>query len=85
MRDPNRIEPFLHDLGVIWKYCAPDWRFGQVIENVFGDMRYIPFMLEEDRMLEEMEKYFNVEKDPNLKRKLKYKKENKQRKNVRNN
>lgn len=60
MRDPKRIDPFLQDLGFIWKHCCPDWRFGQVVENVFGEMDYIPFMLEEDRMIEEFTKYFKV-------------------------
>lgn len=78
MRDPERIDPFIQDIGTIWKNCCPDWRFGQLVENVFGDMDYIPFMLEENRMLEEFEKYFKVDKDPELKKKLnKYKKERK--------
>ena len=33
MRDPNRIDTILHDIGVIWhKY--PDMRLGQLIGNV---------------------------------------------------
>ena len=58
MRDPKRIAPFLADLGTIWANCCPDWRFGQIVENVFGEMDYVPFMLEEDRMLEEFHNYF---------------------------
>ena len=38
MRDPNRIEPFLQELGKIWKEECPDWRFGQLIFNVFDKM-----------------------------------------------
>lgn len=86
MRDPHRIDPFLQDLGIIWKNCCPDWRFGQLIENVFGEMDYVPFMLEEPRMIEEIGKYFKIDKKPELKNKLNiYKKENKQKKNVKNN
>lgn len=59
MRDPNRIEPFMMELAKIWKKECPDWRFGQLIENVFCEMPYNTWMLEEPRMLEEFNKYFN--------------------------
>lgn len=39
MRDPERIEPFMQEIGKLWKENCPDWRFGQLIENVFGGMR----------------------------------------------
>lgn len=58
VRDPNRIMPFLDAIGKLWIENVPDWRFSQLIENVFGSMDYIPWMLEEDRMLEEFENYF---------------------------
>lgn len=58
VRDPNRIQPFMEELGKIWKDNVPDWRFSQLIENVFGEMDYVPWMLEEHRMLEEFHKYF---------------------------
>lgn len=58
MRDPNRIQPFMTELGKIWQENCPDWRFSQLIENVFGSMDYVPWMLEEPRMLEEFHKYF---------------------------
>lgn len=80
MRDPKRIEPFLQDLGVIWKNCCPDWRFGQLVENVFGEMDYIPFMLEEPRMIEEICKYFKINTNPEFRNKLNiYKKDNKRK------
>ena len=50
MRDPNRIEPFLNELGEIWKERYPDWRFGQLMYNFFssyGD----PFYLDEDAFM----------------------------------
>lgn len=70
MRDPKRIDPFLHDIGLIWKNCCPDWRFGQLIENVFGEMDYVPFMLEEHRMTEEFCKYFKIDKKSELGKQL---------------
>lgn len=33
MRSPERIDPFLQQLGEIWKQ-APDLRFGQLILNL---------------------------------------------------
>lgn len=59
MRDPDRILPFMEEIGKIWRDNVPDWRFSQLIENVFGGMEYVPWMLEEPRMLEEFQKYFN--------------------------
>lgn len=35
MRDPNRIDKFLEELGEYWKK-VPDWRFGQLIDNVMN-------------------------------------------------
>jgi hypothetical protein len=81
LRDPKRIVPFLEDIAIIWTYCCPDWRFGQVIENVFGEMDYVPFMLEEDRMVEEFVKYFKVDKKPELMKQLNiYKKKHPEKK-----
>ena len=33
MRDPNRIDKFCDELKTIW-HQVPDWRFGQLINNV---------------------------------------------------
>ena len=33
MRDPKRITPLLTELSEQWKKF-PDWRFGQLIENI---------------------------------------------------
>ena len=58
MRDPERIDKFLEELGTIWKTQCPDWRFGQLIFNVVsatGD----PFYCEEDKMLERFKAYFD--------------------------
>lgn len=81
MRDPNRIKPFMEDITTIWINCCPDWRFGQIVENVFGEMNYVPFMLEEDRMIEEFVKYFKLENKPQLMKQLNiYKKKHSERK-----
>ena len=58
MRDPNRIDEFCQELAAIWKENVPDWRFGQLICNVFGSMKIDPFFPEEDKMLEVFKEYF---------------------------
>ena len=58
MRDINRIDPFLQRLGKLWKEKCPDWRFGQLIENVFTSMPYNTWIMEDNRMIEEFEKFF---------------------------
>ena len=62
MRDPKRITPLLTELEKQWKRF-PDWRFGQLIENIkrfysVDDLFYI----EDDRMLE-LIKNFLAEKE----------------------
>ena len=37
MRDPARIQKFCNRLAKAWR-CHPDWRFGQLICNVFSEM-----------------------------------------------
>lgn len=58
MRDPKRIKPFLDELGKMWEEECPDWRFGQLIVNVFSDMNIDPFFPEEDKMLEYFKEFF---------------------------
>lgn len=60
MRDPKRIQGFLAGLAECWSK-VPDWRFGQLICNVFGEMASQgrdPFFPEEEEMLEFFKKYF---------------------------
>lgn len=59
MRDPNRIEPFCQELAKIWKAECPDWRFGQLIDNVFTESGRITFYTEDDKMIQEFRNYFN--------------------------
>ena len=52
MRDINRIKPFMNELTEIWKE-VPDWRFGQLIENLKRYMNVKDlFYIEDDKMLE---------------------------------
>lgn len=53
MRVPNRIEPFLEELGKLWKEF-PDWRFGQLVYNLFGSD---PFYLEDGDALKRIESF----------------------------
>lgn len=36
MRDPNRIDKFCAELAELWKNNCSDWRFGQLVTNVYG-------------------------------------------------
>ena len=35
MRNPGRIDKFCDELKTIWRK-VPDWRFGQLMENMLG-------------------------------------------------
>lgn len=58
MRNPDRIDPFLERLGKVWKENASDWRFGQLIENVFGSINGMTFFMEDEELIQEIENYF---------------------------
>lgn len=55
MRDPARIHKFCNRLAQAWLY-HPDWRFGQLIVNVFGELNRDPFFPEDEEMIEFIEK-----------------------------
>lgn len=57
MRNLNRIDPFLKELGDLWKK-VPDWRFGQFICNTFGSFMTDPFFVEDNEMLKVLKDYF---------------------------
>lgn len=60
MRDPKRINEFCDRLKAVWAN-VPDWRFGQLMMNVLGDMSASgrdPFFPEDDEMIEYLEGYF---------------------------
>ena len=55
MRDPARIQKFCNRLAKAWRQ-HPDWRFGQLIVNVFGKMEADPFFPEDEEMIQFIEK-----------------------------
>lgn len=65
MRDPDRIDKFLRGLSECWKK-VPDWRFGQLMVNVLGNMQATgrdPFFPEDDETLKFFRDYFGVSDD----------------------
>ena len=58
MRDPNRIKGFCNRLMQTWM-CLPDWRFGQLIFNVFSELGRDPFYMEDDEMIQFIENYIS--------------------------
>lgn len=63
MRDPERIAGFCDRLAEAWK-SVPDWRFGQLMCNVLGDMAASgrdPFFPEDDEMIDYIERYLKTE------------------------
>ena len=61
VRDPNRIEPFVEELGKIWKEECSDWRFGQLISNVIDSCGCDIWFIEDDEMMDVIRKYFDRE------------------------
>lgn len=59
MRNPERIKEFCNELAEIWETNVPQWRFGQLICNVFGTLNENPFFPEEDRMIKIFKDYFS--------------------------
>lgn len=65
MRDPNRIEPFLNMLEECWK-IVPDWRFGQLIENVKrAEELDNLFYIEDDKLEELIKNCFELNEEKN--------------------
>lgn len=60
MRDPSRIRKFCNQLADLWERNVPDWRFGQLICNVFGELasKKDPFFPEEEEMMQFFKDYF---------------------------
>lgn len=59
MRDIKRIRKFCNRLATAWE-LLPDWRFGQLIVNIFGQMKSEgkdPFSPEDESMIEYIEQY----------------------------
>lgn len=62
MRPIERIEPFLKELGDIWKERFPDWRFGQLIYNFISE-NGDPFRWEDEEFLARLNAYLQPEKE----------------------
>ena len=66
MRDPKRISQMLELIQRGWEEMVPDWRFGQLIENL---KRHIGaddlFYIEDDKMMEVIAKFFGLEENTN--------------------
>ena len=66
MRDPNRIDEFCAHLAELW-HNVQDWRFGQLMCNVLGqiasDRGIDPFYIEDGEMLKYMKNYFKENED----------------------
>ena len=63
MRDPNRIDPFMAELGMIWKKNCPDWRFGQLMFNATRVLKTSGidiFYMEDDKLLEYFREWFDT-------------------------
>lgn len=52
MRNPDRIKPFLETIEECWSK-VPDWRFGQLIENLKRKLDIEDLFYIEDKELEE--------------------------------
>jgi hypothetical protein len=65
MRNPNRIPEFLEVLQKCWE-TVPDWRFGQLIENLKrGIDRADLFYIEDDDFLNYLKAYFGFDEEAN--------------------
>lgn len=61
MRDPRRIERIVSKLELYWKE-VPDWRFGQLIENLKRYSGHPDLFYIEDYMFEQiLDGFFNGE------------------------
>lgn len=57
MRDPNRIDSILQDLGEIWKKY-PDMRLGQLISNLDAET---PIYYTGDKaLINELKRYYHI-------------------------
>lgn len=52
MRDTNRIHETTEKLSILWKEYFPDWRLGQLINNLSRWSENDLFYLEEDDFIE---------------------------------
>lgn len=60
MRDINRIDQVLSDLGAVWK-TVPDLRLGQLLLNVIRDPAL--YYVEDDELVVYLQKFYQGESD----------------------
>jgi len=72
MRDPNRIDTYVEKLKTMWKK-VPDWRFGQLLNNVLGTVlkeckQKDTFYIEDEEFFTAFEKALNkiINKEDNI-------------------
>lgn len=62
MRDINRIDKFCNELAEVWKiYECYDWRFLQLISNVFCEQNKDIFFIEDDEAMSIIKNYFKID------------------------
>lgn len=59
MRDPNRIDDVLKQLGDIWKQ-VPDWRLGQLFCNLQRYEDSDLFFYEDQNLIDAFKSYFKI-------------------------
>ena len=64
MRNPKRIHRMMKELEELWK-VVPNWRFGQLICNIFGTQNIDIFHIEDDKAEEIIKNYLNELKTSN--------------------
>ena len=63
MRDPKRIPEILKLLQECWEN-VPDWRFGQLIENLKRYIGYADlFYIEDDKFVQYIKEFFQVDEE----------------------
>lgn len=55
MRDPKRIFDIVHSIERLWR-LVPDWRFGQLLENVIGTGAI--WFIEDDVLEQQLDDFF---------------------------
>ena len=60
MRDPERIDDFCRRLAAVW-HKVPDWRFGQLMMNIFGNNDI--FNYEDSTLMNIIENYLSLLKE----------------------
>lgn len=60
MRDKKRINLMLNEIAELWENNCPDWRFGQLISNIFDNNDL--FFIDDDTFMEVVKNFFNKNK-----------------------